>query len=370
MFEAFADNKILIIVLSSVILFLLYLTLYLFYLSKKSGKISEALLKIIELRQLISRKNTLGEIMNVTFKSLKHILPSQTAVIYLLEKNRENGTILNVAEISSPAGQKFTAFDPASSESILAQTFKSRKLCKIDNFDKIPKDILAKDPNLKSLMIAPLTDDGGSLGLIILAHNKLGYFKDDDMEILRAFAGEAASVIKNVHSVHISKTSAQTDSISGMHTHVHFMEYLKETVQKYKNEHKNLSVLFLNIDYFKQVNETFGHNAGDALIKQMGSFIKEHIRKDDFISRYDADEFAVVMPELDKTDSVVFSEKIRHEIQEHTFIIEGKPLKITVSCGLSYLSENIISEKELVEKAQKALREAKNKGRNKIFVNE
>jgi len=370
MLEAFADNKILIIVLSSVILFLLYLTSHLFHLSIKNGKISKALLKIIELRQLISRKNTLGEIMDITFNALKHILPSQSAVIYLLEKNQKNQTILNVSEIMSPSGQKFTAFDPLTTDSVLSQTFKNKKTCKIDNFDKMPRDIIAKDSNFKSMMITPVTDNGESIGLIVLAHNKYGYFKEEDLEILHIFSAEAASVIKNIHSVHLSAAATQTDSVSGMYTYGHFRECLKESVKKHKDENKNLSVLFLNIDYFKQVNDTFGHNAGDTLIKQLGSFIKEQLRKHDFIGRYDADEFAVIMPDMSKTDCVVASEKIRHEIQEHTFILDGKPVKITISCGLSHLSENTASEKELIEKAQKALREAKNKGRNKIFVNE
>lgn len=348
-----------------VFLFISYLASYLFDVLKRKEKISNALFKIIALRQLIAKKDTLGEMINIIFKTIRRLIPSQTTVIYLLEKDTKDKLILNVSQIISPSGQKFIAFDPQTASSVLSLAFKDKKVYKIDNFDKLAKDIIAKDENIKSILIAPLVDNGESIGLIALAHNKYRYFKDEDLEVLHILSTEAAGVIKNIYSVHISKITAQ-DSLSGMYTHAHFMDYLKDAVKKYKN----LSVLFINIDYFAQVNTRFGHGAGDMLIKQVGALIKQHIRKSDFISRYSADQFAVAMPDVNKVESVVEAEKIRQAVEDYAFLIEGKPVKITVSCGLSLLTESAKTETSLIEKAREALKEAKEKGRNKIFINE
>jgi two-component system cell cycle response regulator len=133
---------------------------------------------------------------------------------------------------------------------------------------------------------------------------------------------------------------------------------------------KPLTVLLTDIDHFKAVNDTHGHQAGDDVLKEFAVRVKRNIRTVDLACRYGGEEFAIVMPDTDMALAKVVAERLRIEIASHPFIVEGgkKQIPVTVSIGLASLTDKPENGEGLVHRADEALYEAKRSGRNKVTV--
>ena len=128
---------------------------------------------------------------------------------------------------------------------------------------------------------------------------------------------------------------------------------------------EDLSVVILDIDNFKIINDEHGHQAGDAIISEMGVLIANNIREIDIAARYGGDEFAIVLPKTNESGSLFLTEKIVNKI-ESSKILNSSKINITVSVGISSYPKNAMTPGGLIEKADIALYESKNRGRNQV----
>lgn len=136
---------------------------------------------------------------------------------------------------------------------------------------------------------------------------------------------------------------------------------LKDQISKTDNKKYDLSVIMIDIDKFKSINDTYGHIVGDEVIKKVAETIKKNLSEDEFVGRYGGDEFLVVLPNSNSDKASIVAENIRRDVQNICFIGE---LKITISVGVRQYSKGNINI--LLDEADRALYEAKNNGRNKI----
>jgi len=130
-----------------------------------------------------------------------------------------------------------------------------------------------------------------------------------------------------------------------------------------------LSVAMIDIDYFKNLNDTYGHQAGDFVLREIGKLLKTCMRLTDMVARYGGEEFVIIMPETDTGGTVVVAERVRRSVEEAVFKYREHTLKVTVSIGLaSFPMEGIRTEEDLVKAADTALYKAKEQGRNRVVV--
>ena len=123
--------------------------------------------------------------------------------------------------------------------------------------------------------------------------------------------------------------------------------------------------MMLDIDHFKKINDTYGHLAGDFVLKEIAKIIKDSIRKSDICGRFGGEEFVIVLPNTKLSGAMKLAERIRETIQNHTFDFNGKKINVTVSIGITSVGVND-SYESLISRADEALYEAKEKGRNRI----
>ena len=121
----------------------------------------------------------------------------------------------------------------------------------------------------------------------------------------------------------------------------------------------------LDIDFFKRVNDTYGHQYGDYVLKEVSNLLKDSFRKTDMIYRYGGEELTIIMPETSLENAVIPVERLRKKIAEHEFLFNDIKINLTVSVGISTMQDDFKDVKELVECADKALYNAKQTGRNK-----
>ena len=140
-----------------------------------------------------------------------------------------------------------------------------------------------------------------------------------------------------------------------------FERFLKESIRY----NKPLSIMMLDIDFFKKVNDTYGHLAGDFVLKEVANIIRSTIRNSDICGRFGGEEFVVVLPNTKLNGAMKLAERIRENIQNNKFIFQNQEIPVTISIGITSASKND-SLFSLIERADDALYEAKNKGRNRV----
>ncbi len=156
--------------------------------------------------------------------------------------------------------------------------------------------------------------------------------------------------------------SAVTDSLTHLYNHRHIIERLQEHVSSSERYQRNLSVVMFDIDFFKKVNDTYGHPFGDEVLEQVSSTLREMIRAVDIAGRYGGEEFLVVMPETSLAEAIGISERIRLAMEELTW---KHPLTVTISAGVAMWKKGETAS-ELIARADVLLYEAKQSGRNQV----
>jgi diguanylate cyclase (GGDEF)-like protein len=143
-----------------------------------------------------------------------------------------------------------------------------------------------------------------------------------------------------------------------------FLDRLSEEFSRSKRYDRELSLLMFDFDHFKAVNDTYGHLAGDEILKKAAGLIQKNMRKEDVVGRYGGEEFAVILPETPKKNAVFLAEKLRKLIEGTTFTHGTFKIPVTISIGVATIAKEIRSPEQFLEAADKALYQAKSEGRN------
>ncbi|OEF98157.1 diguanylate cyclase [Desulfuribacillus alkaliarsenatis] len=172
-------------------------------------------------------------------------------------------------------------------------------------------------------------------------------------------------------SYRLYKESAQVDFLTGLNNVRQFHKVLSEYVDNPKRADERMSLLLLDIDYFKTVNDTYGHLAGDIILKEFAKVLKNNTRPFDYVARVGGEEFAIILPECAKEQAIIVAERIRQAVEIHEFPIsdlqnESVKINITVSIGVASYPDPIDDKNDLFKKADACLYNVKSAGRNRV----
>ena len=156
-----------------------------------------------------------------------------------------------------------------------------------------------------------------------------------------------------------------SDGLTQVFNKRYFLEYLEREMGRCHRYNRSLSLIMMDIDHFKAINDNNGHLAGDYVLREMGSLLKPKIRREECFARYGGEEFAVVMPEAGGENARKFSEKIRKLVADHHFSFEGKDIALTISLGVADLTGDMTEPMQFIKVADANLYKAKKAGRNR-----
>lgn len=178
---------------------------------------------------------------------------------------------------------------------------------------------------------------------------------------------------KNLHDIYkTTKTKSITDPLTGLYTRRYFDGYLevrekkRKSIEESDEINNSLSLLMIDIDYFKKVNDVYGHQAGDFVLKTLGEILSEQFRKTDIPCRYGGEEFLVILTNTNLKGALVAAEKLRVAVENYKIIAEGTHIPITISCGVAAIDFKSEPHKESLKKADAALYQSKKLGRNMV----
>lgn len=159
---------------------------------------------------------------------------------------------------------------------------------------------------------------------------------------------------------------ATKDGLTQAYNKVFFLERLSEEFRRSLRYERELSIILFDLDHFHELNNTYGHIAGDHILKNLSLMISRNVRKEDLLARYGGEEFAILLPELNLKEAGILAEKLRMLVERANFEYGGKSISVTASFGVTTCGPDITSSKVLIERADIALYEAKGYGRNKV----
>ena len=158
------------------------------------------------------------------------------------------------------------------------------------------------------------------------------------------------------------------DGLTGLYSRAHFEGQIKEYVSVARRYSKVLSLIMIDIDHFKRVNDVYGHLVGDVTLNELTSAIKANVRDCDTVYRYGGEEFAVILPETSARQAQIIAERLRKTIEATAFSAGRSSIRVTISLGVAELDPSAQSHEDLVYRADQALFAAKNAGRNTTYV--
>jgi diguanylate cyclase (GGDEF)-like protein len=218
-----------------------------------------------------------------------------------------------------------------------------------------------------SLVSAPFVIEQRFLGLLRMDSPEANVFSQDDLRLLVTVCDIGAVALENSELFKKTQDLAIHDSLTQLYTKGYFLERLKEECKRAIRQAKPFSLLMLDIDFFKNYNDQFGHTAGDLVLKRLSSNITESLKDVNAVScRFGGEEFCVILDGVDKQQATLIAEALRKRIEQEKLVLRRQETHITASIGVAAFPADAIEQNELILKADKAMYEAKQKGRNKV----
>jgi diguanylate cyclase (GGDEF)-like protein len=229
-------------------------------------------------------------------------------------------------------------------------------------------DELAILEEIDPMLIVPLKGKGRMNGIIVLGEriNQLP-FSESEKEYLLNIASLAGIAIQNAYLYEL----ATTDMMTKLKIHHFFQTALIEEKDRSVKTKNPLSLMMIDIDHFKRFNDTYGHQCGDMVLKNVAVVIKETCRQIDVAARYGGEEMAIVMPKTALEDAIIAGERIRRNIERAKVIHNGEELAVTVSVGVTQFDpERDKKTSDIIERADRAMYQSKENGRNRVSFSE
>jgi diguanylate cyclase (GGDEF)-like protein len=244
-------------------------------------------------------------------------------------------------------------------EGIAGRVFMTSQPMIVNNIREDDLFIKSETSYVRSIACIPMVVYSDVVGVINVTNKKDGKeFTEEDVEMLKAVADQAAVAVNKAQLWDM----AVTDSLTGLYVRRYFIVKLQEEIHRAERYNKPLSVVMVDLDRFKKINDTYGHDAGDRALKTISQFFQKNIRDIDAIGRYGGEEFVMLIPDADKKAAFCLAERLRKELAKVK--LEDLP-PITISLGIATYPSDGTDIDELIKKADAAMYEAKRKGRNR-----
>jgi len=328
---------------------------------KEKYKISEIM------RTVTSTLNStleLSEIINIILEQLQLLVSYDSAVLLMLNDERVKvSAVKGFDKDYEILNKDFPLVDVPMVQRIV----RSQRGITIGNLKESKEDIpfIGKE-NITSWMGVPIFLQGKVIGVLSIQSIEENMYSEGEAGLFSSFADQVGMAIRNARIYSEVKELATYDGLTGLYNRRSFFEIAEKEYKRAKRYSHPFSVIMIDIDHFKNVNDRFGHNIGDKTLKAFASQVKAVLRETDIIGRYGGEEFTIITS-VDKENAVVLAERLRKHIESYVIQTEEfGEFSITASFGVVELTASTQDLYEILITADKALYEAKNSGRNKV----
>ncbi len=314
---------------------------------------------LMELSRLIATNADREQILDQILSLIGQGVPYENGTLFIL--NRGTGQ-LKVAAVRGEHVDLITGvhFDLGSGFS--SWVAKQKKPIMLNDLAPVTRE---GRPQIGSFLSIPMVVQGELIGVLNLAHSSNGVFSEDHVRLLTLMAAQAAAILQRVLMYEEMAKLAITDDLTGLGNRRHFLDRLADETRRAQRYGQCYSILFIDIDNFKTINDTWGHSLGDRILADLGKLLKRWGRSSDVIARYGGEEFLALLPMTDAGQAERAADRLRLLVQDHSF---PRRKRLTVSLGIASFPGDGDSPQAILKRADIALYAAKRAGRNQTVV--
>ncbi|HNX81406.1 MAG TPA: sensor domain-containing diguanylate cyclase [Candidatus Omnitrophota bacterium] len=292
-----------------------------------------------------------------------------TCILYLVDKDTQSLSLYKTKKedkklvIKAKQGDIFDLWVSRHVSPLLVEDVK--KDFRFD-LEKIPHQ---EHRPISSVVIAPLISENKFLGIMRLDNPRAGFYTQDDLRFLMTICDQGAIAIENSELYQKTQDLAIHDGLTGLYTKGYFLDRLNEEVKRSNRRHVAISLYMIDIDYFKNYNDKFGHSAGDVVLRNMSMILTETLQDvNPVIGRFGGEEFCVILTGVDKEKSAHLAKNLCEAVERTKVILRRQETNVTVSIGVASFPQDANDADELILKADRAMYDAKQQGRNRVIV--
>lgn len=216
-------------------------------------------------------------------------------------------------------------------------------------------------------VVLPMALGKEKFGALILSSKEADVLGKDRLKILQASVQHLTLAFKNALLYHSARHQADHDGLTRIHNRHHFDKTMVQELKRHQRYSQSLSMLMIDLDHFKQINDTYGHQTGDMVLQEVGKLLSATLRSSDYPARYGGEEFVVILPQTSDDQAWLLAERLRKKLAAVKFRSEGQLFQVTASIGVASLTPGSLQPAaELIREADNALYTAKASGRNMV----
>lgn len=312
-----------------------------------------------------------GSILDIIMEKTNELVKAEAGSVLLLD-NEKNELYFELAEgekkhdikrFRLKVGEGIAGWVALHGEPIIVEDVATdKRFChKIDD---------SLDFKTRSILCVPLRSKGKILGVLEVINKINGKpFDQKDMDLVLTLVDQASIAIENSLLYKKATELAITDGLTQLFNFRYLHQSLDIEISRANRYHTEVSLIFLDLDYFKKINDRFGHLVGSQLLIDVGNILKNNLRPMDIICRYGGDEFIAVLPETGPEAALGTSERLRKMIEDHTFYADtGEAFHLTASFGIASYPNHVKDKNELIQLADQSMYRVKENTRNAVFM--
>lgn len=339
---------------------------------------------INETGNTMTEKLEVNHVVDEFVTAIVNLVPYE--YLYLLTKDEEGNMLIPVkligAGITAEKLERFLELEVAVGDGLSGRVALTGKSFRIS--DKMNDLHFQGEPDFlrhqNSVLSVPLIRNKQVIGVITLSQKSPKKYTKEDATLVEILANQAAVALQNASEYELTKRKSEVDELTELYNYRYFEHLLFDQLEKAKLEQRQLSLIILDIDYFKQFNDKYGHLAGNHILQSLAQLLKGEIGEYGLISRYGGEEFTILLPDANLQRASQIAEEIRQSVEQTSLQVEldleegesrglQEKVNITVSIGVSNFPEHADDPLSLVRHADRAMyMGAKRKGRNKVAI--
>jgi diguanylate cyclase (GGDEF)-like protein len=339
---------------------------------KKMGEQTRVYSALLDISKNLGSRLDLTHRLETTLASAKQIVDYDTCFIFLVEPGERRMTVKAVQ------GYDLSIIDYnfALTNGLLSIIVKNRQVLLFSGAlsprggpqTKIFPDGCKIQMTSDSFLGLPMVIEDRVIGVVLFSSVRENAFSTYDRHVLSIMCNHVATSIAEAQAHALVEKMAVTDGLTGIFNHRRFQERLAEEVARVARHPEPFSLLLIDIDFFKKINDTYGHPAGDAVIKLVTKTLVKMVRKVDIVARYGGEEFVILLLKSDSAQAFQMAERIRKAIEATSIDWQGKKISATVSIGVAAQPEDATKREDLIAYADRALYASKKGGRNRTTL--
>ncbi len=311
-----------------------------------------------------------GKVIELVMEKIRQLIPSEAWSLLMVDE--EKGELVFEAALGDK-GSDVASYRLKIGEGVAGWVADTGKPAIVNDTRKDPRFTARLDSRTsfatRSILCAPLVSRGRTIGVLEIINKRDGKFTRADLDLMLTLVEPCAIALENAILFQRTEQLTITDDLTKLFNSRYLNLYLGREIKRCKRHGIPLSIIFLDLDGFKGINDQYGHLAGSGTLTEVGLILADGVRESDILARYGGDEFVAVLPETPASGALVIAERLRRSIEENQFLKSlGLAARISASFGIASYPEHALTPEALIQKADQAMYRVKEREKNGIEV--